>query len=411
MDFKAPIDITAVLTAVKKHKDILKAVDKLDASEVLRHFTPVPGITDSLELGKVEGGSISGKYTGKFTAGKYLGKIVPRRLVVRPVVMEMSDEPERYRRTYIAEVPGTLRKEHPFELWLINHGHELASNDLLFAIFTAKYSADEEKTDIQDSFDGIGTIITEGEAVGDISSAEGNVYATGELSRANIGEKLLEMWRHMPRTFKRKKNIKMFISDDLGDMYDDWRKDEGTIVIGLKEDTSDTQHLLGSNNRCELVRVPNLPDGSQFVMLTTKENVCYGFDKESDFKSIKPFMSGNPYTFDAAGKYVIGFQFVSVHKSEFCVNDRPVDPEGTNPFGYIEVTITPDEAVNNGGKWRIQGEEAWRESGTYAAVPGGKEYTVEFLEAAGYTTPTVQKKTPAAGKVEKVTGTYVVKSE
>ena len=171
MDFKAPIDITAVLTAVKKHKDILKAVDKLDASEVLRHFTPVPGITDSLELGKVEGGSISGKYTGKFTAGKYLGKIVPRRLVVRPVVMEMSDEPERYRRTYIAEVPGTLRKEHPFELWLINHGHELASNDLLFAIFTAKYSADEEKTDIQDSFDGIGTIITEGEAVGDISSA------------------------------------------------------------------------------------------------------------------------------------------------------------------------------------------------------------------------------------------------
>ena len=167
MDFKAPIDITAVLTAVKKHKDILKAVDKLDASEVLRHFTPVPGITDSLELGKVEGGSISGKYTGKFTAGKYLGKIVPRRLVVRPVVMEMSDEPERYRRTYIAEVPGTLRKEHPFELWLINHGHELASNDLLFAIFTAKYSADEEKTDIQDSFDGIGTIVTEGEAVGD----------------------------------------------------------------------------------------------------------------------------------------------------------------------------------------------------------------------------------------------------
>ncbi len=122
-------------------------------------------------------------------------------------------------------------------------------------------------------------------------------------------------------------------------------------------------------------------------------------------------MSGNPYTFDAAGKYVIGFQFVSVHKSEFCVNDRPVDPEGTNPFGYIEVTITPDEAVNNGGKWRIQGEEAWRESGTYVAVPGGKEYTVEFLEAAGYTTPAVQKKTPAAGKVEKVTGTYVVKSE
>ena len=37
MDFKAPIDITAVLTAVKKHKDILKAVDKLDASEAVSY--------------------------------------------------------------------------------------------------------------------------------------------------------------------------------------------------------------------------------------------------------------------------------------------------------------------------------------------------------------------------------------
>ncbi|ADV44363.1 hypothetical protein [Bacteroides helcogenes] len=409
MDFKSPIDITAVLTAVRKHKDILKAVDKLDASEVLKHFTPIPGITDSIELGKVEGGTVSGKYIGTFEAGKSQGKVVPRRLIVRPVVMEMADEPERYRRTYIANVPGALRKEHPFELWLINHGHELASNDLLFAIFTAKYSAKSEDKDIEDAFDGLGTIISEAEAVGDISSVEGNVYATGEITRANVGEILLKMWRHMPRTFKRKKNIKMFISDEMGDLYDDWRKDEGTIVIGMKEDTSDTQHLLGSNNRCELVRLPNLPDGSQFVMLTTKENVCYGFDKESDFKSITPFSSGNPYKFTAAGKYLIGFQVVSVHKSEFCVNDRPLDPAGSNPFGYIQVTLSPDAAVNNGGKWRIKGEAIWRDSGTHVAVEGGKEYTIQFKDANGYTTPEEQTKTPASGKVEKVTGTYVVK--
>lgn len=54
----------------------------------------------------------------------------------------------------------------------------------------------------------------------------------------------------------------MFISDDLGDMYDDWRKDEGTIVIGLKEDTSDTQHLLGSNNRCAFRTFPTAASSS-----------------------------------------------------------------------------------------------------------------------------------------------------
>ena len=66
MDLKAPIDITAVMTAVKKHKDLLKAVDRLEAMEVLQHFTPMPGITDSIELGKVEGGTISSKYNGVY---------------------------------------------------------------------------------------------------------------------------------------------------------------------------------------------------------------------------------------------------------------------------------------------------------------------------------------------------------
>ena len=86
---------------------------------------------------------------------------------------------------------------------------------------------------------------------------------------------------------------------------------------------------------------------------------------ESDFKSIKPFQSGNPYKFTAAGKYVIGFQVVSVHKAEFCVNDRPLDPAATNEFGYIEVTISTDLAINNGAKWRIKGEEIW----LFLAVP------------------------------------------
>ena len=403
MDFKQPIDITAVLGAVKKHQNLLQAVDRLDASEVLQHFTPIPGITDSIELGKVEGGTVSSKYTGTFEAGKSMGKIVPRRLIVRPVVMEMADEPERYRRTYIAEVPGELRKEHPFELWIINHGHALASNDLLMAIFTSRYSADTEKKDITDAFDGLGTVIEEGKKVGDISSLEGNVFTTGELTRANIGDKLLEMYRNMPLTFRRKKNIKLFISDQLGDLYDDWRKDEGQVIIGQTEETSGTKYLVGSNKRCEIVRLPNLPTNSQFVLLTTKENVCYGFDKMSDFKSIRPFMSGNPYKFTAAGKYVIGFQVVSVHKAEFCVNDRPLNPAGTDEFGYIKVTITTPEAIANGAMWRIKGEAEWRKSDTYVALPGGKEYTIEFSKAAGYNLPSEVKKTPAKGATEKVT--------
>ena len=406
MDFKAPIDITAVLGAVKKHQNLLKAVDKLDANEILQHFTAVPGVTDSIELGKIEGGTVSSKYTGTFTAGKSQGKVVPRRLVVRPVVMEMQDEPERYRRSYLAEVPGELRKDHPFELWLLNHGYELASNDLANAVFVAKYVAGSEATEITDSFDGVGSIVTEGVVTEDISSVEGNVFATGELNRANVGEKLLDMYRHMPRSFRRKRNIKMFVASEVGDMYDDWRKDEGTMVLGLTEEATDTEYLLGSHGKCQIVRVDSLPDDSQFVLLTTKENICYGFDKASDFKSIRPFQSGNPYQFTAAGKYVIGFQFVSVHASEFCVNDRPVDPHATNEFGYITVTIPTTEAIAEGAAWRIKGESIWRKSGETVAVKGGVQKSIEFAPAKGYTTPGEVSSNPGKGKNAAVSQVY-----
>ncbi len=408
MDFNKPIDITAVLTAVKKHGKMLTAIDTLDASEVLKHFTPIPGVTDSIELGKVEGGKVSGKYIGTFEAGGNLGKIVPRRLIVRPVVMEMADEPERYRRTYIAEVPGTLRSQHPFEIWIINYGHTLASNDLLMAIFTAQYSASKDKKDIKDAFDGIGTIFLQDIAVGNISVANGNLYETGELTRQNVGEKLLEMFNNMPETFKRKKNIKMFMAGKVGELYDLWRKDEGVVVIGMTEETAGTEYLLGSNKRCEIVRLPNLPDNSQFVLLTTKNNMCYGFDKESDFKSIIPFASGNPYLFTAAGKYVIGFQVVSIHKAEFCINDRPINPLGENPLGYVQVTLEPDLAINNGGKWRLTDSNVWHASGEVAArLPG--EYSVEYLDADGYTKPANKSVTVTKNTVQKVTGTYTVK--
>ncbi len=323
MDMKAPIDISAVLKAVVKHKDVLTAVDKADAFAVLQHFTPIPGVTDSIELGKVEGGSISAKYNGVFVGDAKLGTIVPRTLKVRPVVAEMADEPERYRRSYIAQVPGEQRSSHPFELWIINHGIELASNDLHNAIFVAKYSASVDDKDITDAFDGLGTILMAEKTATNISVAKGNMYATGELTRANIGDKLREMFRSMPQSFRSKKS-KVYMSADMADLYDDWLEDEATITI--HDDAAGQQFLKGSKKMCEIVRLTCLPDDSQMVFFSRKENVCYGFDKISDLKSMKPFASGNPYLFTATMKYVIGFQLVSIHPSEFLINDQPLTP-------------------------------------------------------------------------------------
>ena len=332
MDLTTPIDIQAVIGAVKEHRDLLTTLDAEQANETLQHFTAIPGVKDSLVLGRTTLGKISHKYTGVFVGQKSNGKIVPRTLKVYPCVMEMDDEPERYRRTYIQEVKGGLDPfEHPFEVWLMNYGYKCASKELFDVMLTAVHDDDADKTDLKDSFDGLGTIIEAERTAGNFSVAKGNVFATGTLTRANVGDKFLEMYRHMPSTFRSKREAKLYISADLGDLYDDWLQDQGVVVI--QSDTAEVagqKYLRGTNKKVEIVRLNNMPDGSQFAMLTTKEIVVYGYDSESDFQSLMPFASGNPYHFTAAGKYVIGFQLVTLDKSEICINDQPFTPTGAD---------------------------------------------------------------------------------
>jgi len=326
MDLTTPIDITAVIGAVKKHRDLLVTLRTEAAGDILQHFTAISGVKDSITLGRTTLGKISHKYTGKFVGQVSNGKVVPRTLKVYPCVMEMDDEPERYRRTYITEVDGGLDpNKHPFEIWLINYGIKCASKELHDVLLVAKYDADTEKTDLNTSFDGLLTIVETEKTGGGISTELGNMHATGVLSRADIGTKLLEMWRKMPQNFRRDGG-KMYMSEDLAQMYDDWLDDQGTLVTGSGAETAGQKFLRQTNGKCEIVRLSGMPEGSQFVMITTKENAVYGYDKPSDFSRMVPFNSGNPYRFTAAGKYVLGWQFVTLDKSEFLCNDQPVTP-------------------------------------------------------------------------------------
>ena len=108
MNYNDPIDITAVNTAVKKHGKTLDAIPRLGANEVLQHMSAYQDITDSYTFTKAVLQKVSSKYTGTFKGQTHLGEFIPRTLTVHPVVMEVLDEPERYRRTYVTEVRGKI---------------------------------------------------------------------------------------------------------------------------------------------------------------------------------------------------------------------------------------------------------------------------------------------------------------
>lgn len=328
MDLTRPIDINAVIGAVKKYKDLLVAVDSAEAKEILQHFMAIPGVTDSITLGRTTLGAISHRYTGEFIGMVNAGKVVPRTLTVRPVVMEMADEPERYRRSYITDVKGGLwPKNHPFEVWLIAYGLKLASAELFDALLEAGYDAEDTTNALTKSFDGPITIIKKEIAANTISVANGNMVEIPTLTRANVGDELLAMYRKADRQLKKK--CVMFISEEVGEMYDSWLDDQGTLITGSGAETAGQTFLRNTNKKCALVRLPLSSTNSQLVIITSAEktgapdrsnNICWGYDKDSDFSTLKPFESGNPYKFTAAGKYVIGFQLVTLHKTMLCVS-------------------------------------------------------------------------------------------
>ena len=327
MNLTLPIDINAVNNTRTEYGDLLKGLNKQAVSEVLIDCFPALGIQNSRVLGKVEHGTISSKYNGLFLGTNNLGKVVPRTITVHPIVAEMADEPERYRTSFIAAIAGNMwAKEHPFELWLLQHGIDMASEELLMNLFTAKYDAAADKLALGDSFDGWSTIVAADITAGLISAGNVNLYADGAITRANAGDYLLAMWRTRPEVLRRK-NALLWLPTEVADLYDDWYKDEHDAPPSI--DTAGQEFLDGTNKKCRIKRHNSLPVGSQQVFLTTRENMIYGTDKLEDMKSMQAFPSGNPYVFTATMKYVFGTQFVSIHKSEFCVNDRSDDGAGS----------------------------------------------------------------------------------
>lgn len=326
MNFNDPIDITAVNTAVKAHSKKILAVDHQSADAMLRHMTPMVGITDSYTFTEAFFKSVSSRYTGVFKDQKNIGSLGNRTLTVHPCVIEVLDEPERYRRAYITEVRGALEiAKHPFEIWLINRILQQASEDLLPCIWSAVLDPTGDKTELKDSFDGLGVHIKRGKDDGTIATGKGNLVSTGKFTRADIGRQLLRMWRHMPELFRNQKS-KLYLPYSAGDMYDDWFADEHPNVHspGQSPDETKQQVLYGSKGMCEIVRCPGLPDDSSFAMLTLQGNVVYGMDKPSDMRTLRAVPAD--YKFKALGKYVFGTQLATFRSELFCTNDQPVEP-------------------------------------------------------------------------------------
>jgi len=324
MDLTKPIDITAVNNTAKTYDKEIRTLDKLDALKVLQYFKLRPNVRGSVEITEAqhtdEG---SGRYTGTFKSDRKSGTLVPRTLTVYPCVHEVADEPERYRTMWLSEVvSGKIDPmAHPFERWLIEFEISNASENLFNVLATADYSTDPANVTLGHAFDGLLTILRDEVTAGNISVAKGNQFQFTEvLSKLNIGDQLLAMYRSAPQTMKDRPEIIMAMSTTFAEMYDDWYRANHDAPPQV--DTAGQTVLEGTNGKCKIIRLSCMPDTADEIILTVPGNGVWGTDNPNDLKNLVAFPSGNPYLFTAAMKYLFGFQWESIHPRKLILSKK-----------------------------------------------------------------------------------------
>lgn len=310
------IIINDVLKAWKQYNPEIKDLPTSDASVILKTLTPIFGVKGSIDLTSVVINGISKKYNGKFEGAKNLANLETRTLKTGVITPEVAHEPEQLRNTYLSECFKLKYNplEYPFEKWVLDWAVKAAAQDLDNAIPVAKLS---EGGAIEDCFDSYEEIIKADITAERISTAKKNLFDPSvAFTSANVGDKLLAMWRAADPKLRNAATVELRVSQDLYDMYEDWYKATHDRLPNV--DTSGQTVLEGTQNKVKFIVHGGWT--IQRAVFVIPGIMVYGIENLENMKKILPFISGNPHLYTATGKYNFGLQFYSVHSSVFLTN-------------------------------------------------------------------------------------------
>lgn len=138
-------------------------------------------------------------------------------------------------------------------------------------------------TTTADLFNGWDTITNTEITAGNIAAAKGNfVQLTEAITAENAVDVLKNAFREANQVLKNGKSI-MFVSSDIMDAYEDAYSvlhNATAYVKGFEQ-----RFLEGSRGKCEIVPLTSKA-GSQFIHLTTKQNMLVGVDQLSDSENV-----------------------------------------------------------------------------------------------------------------------------
>lgn len=294
-------------------------------SETTNHMTMRYGIRGKETVGEARSGAKLRPYRTQKDE-KNTSSIVPRTLETHlGDVVEEFDPVPLYNTVY-SEPISKARKELEVVKTLAVEMSRQATEDLPKAIFSGVRNAVGNET--MDLFDGFDTICIAEKVAGNISVAAGNLVELGEITVANVGDKLKAIHKAAHDVLKNGES-KMFIPVYIKELYDEWYlANFGPVAYNTQFEQT---YLHGTNKKCELVALPGMID-STHIFMTKKKNMLVGCDQESDKELVKIRECDNPKVVQFFMTAYFGVQFESLNPKVMIAasftQPAPAEPEG-----------------------------------------------------------------------------------
>ena len=318
------INITALAAYAEQYKAQLITKAMTGTEDIQKHFNLIPGITDKYIMTNLQMKKILKPYRKSWDPDSDKGKLIPRTLRVELGQVELEEEPQAYRKTYLGTLlKGAQDTRIPFEQYLLEAVmKQIASDintDLLFY-----GDRDANGTLPGDVNDGFFTIIADEKAAGNISTALGNQINIGAVTSSNAVAQMKKFYRGVNKAYWGVP-VKMYMSWDIYNKYvDDYQASVGSVPYNTEFKKT---FLEGSANLCELVPLTSMGD-AQMVIIAPQENMAVGVDLASDQEKIIVRQGNNPKTIQIYSAMAWGAQIASL-RAFWCTDGSA----GTTPSG------------------------------------------------------------------------------
>ena len=300
-------------SAVNYRKDLL-VMPVIAAEATLQHMTPRPGIAGREVLGQLSGGIELGPYDPNRVDDSGV-KIEPRTLeTFLGSVVKKFDLNSAAKTVY-----GSLTTQ----------GEALASTDLAQQVLyylamqlgqnLNKHIWDAKRNDAGtttvDLFDGFDTITAKEITAGGIATGKGNfMQLSTAIDESNATDILMSIYESADDNLQGVPT-KMFIPFNVYRAYNkDYLASFGNVVYNQQYKKT---FLEGTDNLCELVPLVS-KKGSQFIHLTTKPNMVYGYGDGMDSEKIA-IEKHHEFLLSFVATMFFGCQFETISKERLMV--------------------------------------------------------------------------------------------